>query len=242
MKPIIGVVTRPDHLESGNKVDVIYSNVRTCIVKHGGIPLLITPPTEEIYDGKKIEDTCLIQNQEWEELLPFLKLCDGFVFQGGNHFYHYDLKIVDYAYQHDIPSLGICLGMQLMACSRNGVLQSSIPNDNHYSKKHYVHEITIKPNSKLASFLTCTNLNINSRHHEQVMKTELDVVALSKEGIIEAVEDSKKIFFIGVQWHPEDMIAYDEVANILWRNFILVCKECMDENKRYNRENKGYST
>lgn len=238
MKPIIGVITRPDHLESGNKVDVLYTNIRTCIVKYGGIPLVITPPTATIYDGKTKEETNTLKEEQYKDIIPILKLCDGFVFQGGDQFYDYDLRIVDYAYLHDIPSLGICLGMQLMSCSRNGILQSHIENDCHYSKCNYFHDIILEPNSKLASILRCQNITVNSRHHEQILATDLNVVAHSKDGVIEAVEDPKKKFFIGVQWHPEDMIAYDEVANILWKNFILVCEECADENKRINRSNR----
>ena len=75
MKPIIGVITRPDHLESGNKVDVIYSYIRAAIVEFGGIPLSITIPTMTIYDGKKLEDISSFTRETMNDLLPILKLC-----------------------------------------------------------------------------------------------------------------------------------------------------------------------
>lgn len=215
MKPIIGIITRPDQLPSGNKVEVIYKNIRTAIIKNGGIPIGIIPTTEN-YD--------VLDQNAWNDLLPLLKKCHGFVFQGGDNFYNYDLKILDYAYQNDIPSLGICLGMQLMSIYKNGTLKTV---ENHYGKEPYVHNIIIKPNTKLSSLLQ--NQKVNSRHHEQVLKTDLQISAYSEDGVIEAVEDPDKKFFIGIQWHVEDMIAYDKVMNSLWNDFILTCRECINE-------------
>lgn len=227
MKPIIGIISRPDKLESGRKVDIVYSSIRTLIVELGGIPLVITPPTNTIYEGNnkgKFDDDAK------KDLEPMLSLCDGFIFQGGDEFYTYDLFIVDYAYKHNIPSLGICLGMQLMSCYKNGTLGRFSTNE-HHRLKDYVHPINIKEHSKLFSILNTTECFVNSRHHDYVIKTDLDVVATSKD-TIEAVEDRDKNFFIGVQWHPEDMIAYDEVMKKLWTVFIKSCRECSYESKR----------
>ena len=35
----------------------------------------------------------------------------------------------------------------------------------------------------------------------------MDYVAYSEDGIIEALEDKTKKFFIGVQWHPESLLS-----------------------------------
>ena len=238
MKPIIGVITRPDHLESGNKVDVIYSYIRAAIVEFGGIPLSITIPTMTIYDGKKLEDISSFTIETMNDLLPILKLCNGFVFQGGDSFYDYDLKILDYAYQNDIPSLGICLGMQLMSCYKNGEMGTI---NNHYSKENYVHSIFIKENSKLKNILKVNECKVNSRHHDYIVKTDLDIVAYSFDHIIEAVEDRNKTFFIGVQWHPEDMITYDTVMKELWKSFLVTCRECVYGNQKIDQKEQGSS-
>lgn len=233
MKPIIGIVTRPDHLESGNQVDVIYSAVRKSIVHYGGIPIGIMPASEIVYDSLKFEDSKSKNDEEWNDILPLLKQCDGFIFQGGDCFYDYDLRIVQYAYTSNIPSLGICLGMQLMGYSQNGAMEFlKEKNMEHYSKHPYVHEINLLPNSLLATILGSTKCKVNSRHHEHIIKTDLKAVGFSNDGIIEAIEDSNKKFFIGVQWHPEDMVAYDKVTEKLWSYFLLKCEEHMYENKR----------
>lgn len=52
-----------------------------------------------------------------------------------------------------------------------------------------------------------------------IPNTDLDIVAYSEDEIIEAIEDKKKKFFIGVQWHPESL-TYDEYSNKLFDFFI----------------------
>lgn len=241
MKPIIGIITRPDELKSGNKVDVIYSSVRKAVIKFGGLPLVITPPTKTLYEGKQLENIEPLSKEEQEDLNLLLQCCDGFLFQGGDSFYNYDLYIVNYAYQNNIPSLGICLGMQLMAFSQNGILEL-LGNDDHHAKENYVHSVKIDRNSKLFSILGEEECLVNSRHYEHITKTDLPVVATASDGTIEAVEDPEKKFFIGVQWHPEDMIAYDKVTEKLWNHFILKCRECTDENEGSNqKKQRGFT-
>lgn len=224
MLPIIGIVSRPDVLKSGRKVDIVYQNIRKIIIELGGIPLGIEPPI--------IDETTKLNLEAQEKLNRLLKLCDGFIFQGGDDFYNYDFHIVDYAYQNNIPSLGICLGMQLMSVYMNGRLKK-LNTNTHHQLKDYVHSIEIRKSSKLAHILKTTKLDVNSRHHDYVMKTDLEVSAFY-ENVIEAVEDKNKTFFIGVQWHPEDMIAYDEVMKRLWSAFIDACRECSYESRKNN--------
>lgn len=222
MLPIIGIVSRPDTLKSDRKVDIIYQSIRKIIVEQNAIPLAIVPPIINEKDKLTLE--------KQKEFNRILSLCDGFIFEGGDNFYDYDLYIVDYAYKNDIPSLGICLGMQLMSVYKNGIL-GKLNTNVHYQLKDYVHSVKVEENSKLASILKTTELNVNSRHHDYVVQTELEVVATSTD-VIEAVEDKNKKFFIGVQWHPEDMIAYDEVMKRLMSAFIETCRECSYESKR----------
>ncbi len=224
MKPIIGIVSRPDVLKSGRKVDIIYQSIRKIIVEEEAIPLVIVPPV--------INETEELSINAKRDLDRLLSLCNGFIFQGGDDFYDYDFNIIDYAYKNNIPSLGICLGMQLMSVYKKGTL-GKLDTNMHHQLKDYVHSVQIKEDSKLASILKTTKVEVNSRHHDYVITTSLDVSACS-EDIIEAVEDKNKTFFIGVQWHPEDMIAYDEVMKRLWKSFIETCRECSYESKRGN--------
>lgn len=51
---------------------------------------------------------------------------------------------------------------------------------------------------------SCT-VQVNTMHHQAaaVLAPDLRVSAVSDDGIVEAVEDPTRSFFLGVQWHPE---------------------------------------
>ena len=42
-------------------------------------------------------------------------------------------------------------------------------------------------------------------HHHQAMSNagSLEIIATADDGIIEAVRDSNRLWYVGVQWHPE---------------------------------------
>lgn len=62
-------------------------------------------------------------------------------------------------------------------------------------------------------------IKVNSRHGKCIPYTNLSQVAYSEDGIIEAIEDKGKRFFIGVQWHPESLMK-DEYSNKLFSCFV----------------------
>ena len=48
---------------------------------------------------------------------------------------------------------------------------------------------------------------------------------MSEDGFPEAMEVKSKRFFIGVQWHPENMTEYDINMKKLFENFIEEAKK-----------------
>lgn len=173
------------------------------------------------YDVQTICIPIDFNNNESDELKrvgELIKECHGIILPGGSNYHSIDLKIVNYLYDNNIPTLGICLGMQIMSVAFNGKL-SHIENNLHQSKEEYVHQVSIKENSKLATILKDKEIQVNSRHNEYITNTDLDKVAYSKDGILEAVESKSKKFFIGIQWHPES-IEKDIYSKRLFDEFI----------------------
>lgn len=200
MKKKIGIIVRPvlDRLTINRELSDI-------IIQYGCIPIGIVPTCDEgIMDFKSYQD-----------MKEILSLCDGVILQGGSDFYDYDLKAVEYLYENNIPTLGICLGMQTMACVFGGILKR-MDDDSHNQLVDYVHSASIEQDSKLYSILQKETIIVNSRHHDEVFNTNLNVVAKSGS-VIEAVEDPNKKFFIGVQWHPESID--DENSRKLFQSF-----------------------
>jgi putative glutamine amidotransferase len=61
---------------------------------------------------------------------------------------------------------------------------------------------------------------VNSSHHQSVLRPgrDLRVVAHAPDGVIEAVEWAGDAnWIVGVQWHPERMVATDELSQSLFR-------------------------
>lgn len=151
-----------------------------------------------------------------EKLKEIVKLCDGVVLSGGGHFADAELELVRYLYEENIPTLGICLGMQGMAMAYNGKKERKV--ENHNSKKEYVHGVNISKKSKLYSIMGQDKIMVNSRHSWCIPETTFAISCLSDDGIIEGIEDGSKRFFIGVQWHPESI--RDEFSRKLFTAFI----------------------
>ncbi len=125
-----------------------------------------------------------------------------------------DLALARLARERSIPLLGICLGCQVMNVAAGGTLVQDIPSEvsgalEHKggtgNRKH--HEVQIDSESLLASTLGVTSVVVNSGHHQSIREPGqgLEVVATAKDGVIEAIEDVRHPFYIGVQWHPEEM-------------------------------------
>ena len=183
MKPIIGIIMRPDILDSGNKVMCVYEDIRTSIINSGGMPLGILPLNIDFDNFDS-------------EIFRLIDKCDGIIFQGGDKFYKYDLECLKYLYEKDIPVLGICLGMQTMGCFAGGTIDKIAK---HYDKnKKYSHKVYIDKESKLYSIFKQDSISVNSRHIERLITTDLDVVGIDDDGNIEAIEDPYKKFFIGM--------------------------------------------
>ncbi len=196
MKPIIGIITRKDKTESGNTIDLIYSDIISAIIKSGGVPIGIPISYSDRY----------------------IDLCDGFILEGGDDVTNDNLSLLRILKEKDIPVLGMCLGMQEIAYLCGGEI---IDINNHKIKG--MHEVTIDKESLLHKIFGCTKTMVNSRHTSAVAKTSLFISAKSIDNIPEAIEDKNQTFHMGIQWHPENMYEYDLNSRKIFDYFVKVC-------------------
>lgn len=131
-----------------------------------------------------------------------------------------------------LPALGICLGCQVMNVHRGGTLHQHVPEAFPQSAiKHSIsgqtawHPVRVEKGPLLTA-MGQTPEKVTSRHHQAVDRvgTGLQAVAWAPDGVIEAVEDEKMPFYVGVQWHCEDM-SDDEPTRRLFATLILAAKE-----------------
>lgn len=160
---------------------------------------------------------------EFNKIKKLINFCDGIILQGGDNLYEIDKKIVKYLYDRDIPTLGICLGMQIMAISFGGEFDA-LKNSNHLKNDFYVHQININKDSKLYEIINDQSIVVNSRHKDFIKHTNLSIGAISGDYVIEEVEDKNKTFFVGVQWHPET-IFFDKNSLLLFNDYFKTIKK-----------------
>ena len=131
-------------------------------------------------------------------------------------------------YDADKPVLAVCRGVQIMNVTFGGTLYQDIKG--HFSAASIIrttHSAKIHKGSLLHAIIGKDTNRVNSMHH-QAVKTcapSLTVSAISPDGIAEAVEAQNKRFFIGVQWHPEQLSHTDAPSSALFAAFVNECKK-----------------
>ena len=219
---IVGIIGRPDKRDDKVLVDTTTNKIRRAIIKNGGIPIVILPPQDiNYYDVH--EDFPKLTDEEKNMIITSLKLCDALVFQGGNRWYEYDEFICKYAIEHDIPSLMICMSMQLLSCVTMENLKLDLIGG-HLSDSDYAHSVNIKEDGILYKILGKDKIMVNSMHRYTVPDTNLFIEATSSDGVIEAISMPSKKFILGLQWHPEKLIDTDDDSNKIFKYFIDIAK------------------
>ena len=69
--------------------------------------------------------------------------------------------------------------------------------------------------------------DVNSYHHQAVKELSPKVVkmAVSEDGLIEAIAVKDHSFAIGVQWHPEFSYINNEESSLLVQAFVNECQK-----------------
>lgn len=234
MKPIIGILARSQ--KDNEDCSIFYANnfVVKSIVKCGGIPLLILPNQGINYEDNKPSETIKLTTKNKEDLNDILNRCDGILIPGGYKWYEYDEYICKHAVDNNIPLLGICAGMQILAKVLNNDkingLDNTIINEtyinHHQTNIKYAHKVRIIKDSLLYRILKKDEIKVNSRHNYHI-SNELSFLAsaYAEDDVIEAVEYKENKFTLGVQWHPESMIEYDEDSKKIIYMFIESAKK-----------------
>ncbi len=137
------------------------------------------------------------------------------------------------AKKHDMPVLGICRGVQMMNVVEGGSLHGDLSEtvDGTYpnSVLHQIFfrkTITISEGSHLhAATGRATHLAVNSIHQQGIDRLADPFIATAREanGLVQALEDPKRTFILGVQFHPEFLI-YKKPIRQLFETFVQAAR------------------
>lgn len=109
----------------------------------------------------------------------------------------------------DVPVLGICRGMQIMAVAAGGALEQHLPDRlGHYGHSpgkgmYGEHPVQIAPGSRMHTILG-DQVTVATYHHQGIETSPgYAFVGWSPDGVVEALENADAQFRLAVQWHPE---------------------------------------
>lgn len=144
----------------------------------------------------------------------------------------FELAVTKGALEADKPVLGICGGQQLLNVALGGTLIQHIPDEVPNALAHEQpnprtepgHKVAVAPGTLLRRITQSDEMAVNSAHHQAVKDVApgLVVDARAPDGVIEGIEDPRRRFCIGVQWHPEYGI--DPGDKRLFAAFIAACR------------------
>lgn len=236
IKPIIGI-TASTELD-GKEYKVHQDHVRA-VIHAGGIPILLPYLTEEInvirvmqqIDGLYATggydiDPTLFNEEPHPDLGAIIPERDAF-----------EVMLMTKMLEEKKPILGVCRGCQILNIVVGGDMyqdiyeQTSQPLLQHDQKApagHGSHFVDVVKDSLLYRLTHRERLKVNSRHHQanRFVPDSFLISAQSSDGMIEAIESKKHDFVLGVQWHPENMLAVKDVASIqIFKGFIAACEE-----------------
>ena len=185
-----------------------------------------------------------------QELDQLISLCDGFVFTGGHDvspmFYGeeplvglvstcekrdvMEAVVLRNAINADKPVLGICRGIQFINAALGGTLYQDLPTQHpsrieHHQKPPYdspAHAVTVIKQSPLHECVKADQIYVNSYHHQGVKTVApgLETMAVSQDGIVEALYKPDQRFFWAVQWHPEFSFRKDVNSRKIFEAFV----------------------
>lgn len=136
-----------------------------------------------------------------------------------------ELLLTRLAANRQIPILGICRGIQVLAMALDGMVQQDIYEDylptgpagvlGPSTIKHSqdavqaepTHTVRIERDSILFSLYHKERMAVNSLHHQAVKDpgVRFRTTAVAPDGVIEAIESTEFKSIMGVQWHPEHL-------------------------------------
>ena len=146
-----------------------------------------------------------------------------------------EIYLVNLAAARGKPFFAICRGIQVMNVALGGSLWQDLPgqrpesilhdyysSSGRYPRNYLAHEVSLETTGLLNRVLQTTRLAVNSMHHQGIKEAapSLRATAYAEDGLVEAVEVPDHPFALGVQWHPEELVADQVAARQLFDAFI----------------------
>lgn len=204
-KPLIAIT--PDIVEpSAGKVRM-QSSVRyvDAVANAGGMPVVLSPIEALIPEQLRRFDGFVLTGGDDPRMEPF-----GGVTHPGTTSLHprrqaYETTLIRALLESpEVPVLGICLGMQMLALCAGGELDQYLPDHLASADQHRYDAVhPVEPRG--GTWLSAGSVTSYHKQAVRVCPSGFRVTAESPDRVIEAIESTNPhaSFCLGVQWHPE---------------------------------------
>lgn len=238
-KPVIAIGSDVDVTPGKRDRAFVYTTYVDAIRRAGAIPMLVPPQSENIEELLDEVDGVLLAGGEDCDPSLYGEACHPSVEPMDVRRQENDLALARAARVRGIPTLGICLGVQVMNVAAGGTLIQDIGSQletdiEHVSEPEHraSHAVLVEGGTRLASILGGRELVVNSSHHQAIRNAGegLEVTAHAPDGVIEGIEDPRHPFYVGVQWHPEDM-TNEASASKIFAAFVEAARRRAEERR-----------
>jgi putative glutamine amidotransferase len=235
--PLIGVTmsTTPDSVQTSTPTRAWLNDAYLRAVQEaGGIPVLLPPHL----DGAALEalwprlDGVLLTGGGDVDPARFGEAPHPKTAEVSEARDRLEIDVTERAVRAGRPLLAICRGIQVLNVALGGSLHQDIASDTGGAIVHAqtaprdqpTHPVKVMgEGTRLGATLGAPEVEVNSMHHQAIKRLGrgLREVAWAPDGIIEGIEGvDDGPLVLGVQWHPEELVARDAAARNLFRALI----------------------
>lgn len=201
-RPVIGVTADVVEAKQGTLRATCGMGYVEAIARAGGVPMILAPTPSLVAEQLDLVNGVVLTGGDDPRMEGFGVVTDARATPVHELRQAYEIAVLDeVARRKGLGVLGVCLGMQYMALHAGGTLAQWMADEFATAEAHWGnrrHAVNAEGDC-LPGGGTVTS------HHRQAVTRpgKLKVAARAEDGVIEAVWDPARAFYVGVQWHPE---------------------------------------
>ena len=220
-RPTVGITAATEKVSYGpwEEVPAVMSPVRyvRAVQRAGGRAVLLPPDPEDARDPGEVLGLidALLLTGGAGDLDPTLYGQERHPETGPVHEERdaYELALARAVLEREVPTLGVCRGMQVLNLAYGGTIEQHVPDAvGHEEHRHTPgtfadHEVQLEPGSLAARATGAERTAVKSHHHQGIKEVGKGLRATgwsTTDDLVEALEDPGRKFVLGVLWHPEE--------------------------------------